>query len=151
MNEDDDKPGSPEELAAAEQLARALDGEGPLPDEVNLIAAATGRAPPLGELRARGLARAALDESLKRRARPARWPKWLGAVAALLVLVVALASWLIGDRGELPDRLRAHSAGLLVPGPFPLSQTAAERLDVVTTDRLMAFREVRYRAARGER
>jgi hypothetical protein len=37
---------------------------------------------------------------------------------------------------------------MLVPGPFPSTQTAAERLDLVAADRLIAFRELRLRRAR---
>ncbi|HVE84987.1 MAG TPA: hypothetical protein VND93_19185, partial [Myxococcales bacterium] len=64
------------------------------------------------------------------------------AVAALVV--AALLPRLVRT-GELPARLCSRPAGRLVPGPFPPSQTAAERLDLVTNDRLIAMRELRGR------
>jgi hypothetical protein len=62
------------------------------------------------------------------------------AMALLLLLVLGLG------RDPVPERLRARSAGLLVPGPFPAHQTATQRLDRVTSDRLIALREARCRA-----
>jgi hypothetical protein len=149
MIDDEDEP-QREEREAAARLARALDGtepaDTPEAEAATLVRAAAGRAAPLGELRARGLARAAVQAARPRRAR--RWPWALGAALAVLLLFV-----LVGRRGDpWPARLRARSAGLLVPGPFPPTQTAAERLDLVAAERLMAFREVRLaRLARGTR
>jgi len=166
MIEDDDKPVSPEEEAAARALAEALDGRssGDAPVEPGDLAAATriravsGREAPLGELRARGIARAAIAAASAKKAtappeaKPAPRPRqWLWALASLAAAAcLALGVWASGGAGsaataKLPERLRSRSAGLLVPGPFPASQTAADRLDVVTTDRMVAFREVRAR------
>src|SRR4051812_15651113 len=99
-NDDEDRLPDDEERRAAEQLARALDGERDHDaDAVALAAArsirsAAGREAPLGQLRARGLAKAALAEAARqvaRAARPAarsRWSSLLGlaAVAAVVVL-----------------------------------------------------------------
>jgi hypothetical protein len=116
-------------------------------DIEEMIRAAAGRAAPLGEVRARGLARAAIARAKARR--PRRGWAWMGAVVALLVLI---AVGLRLGRDELPARLRARSAGRLVPGPFPPTQTAAQRLDRVAADRLIALREARCRSvARGGR
>jgi hypothetical protein len=137
MNHDDDNPASPEELQAAQRLATALERES-ADQSAEMIRAAAGRAAPLGELRARALVREAVQAPRRRRR---RWPLALPLLAvALLLLVLGLG------RDPVPERLRARSAGLLVPGPFPARQTAAQRLDLVTSDRLIALREARCRA-----
>jgi hypothetical protein len=148
MTDDEEEPSAGERAAAA-RLARALDGnqgnDTPEAEAAAWIRAGAGREAPLGELHARALARAAVQAT---RRRPAR--RWMLVGAALAVLLLVL---FFGRRGDpWPERLRARSAGLLVPGPFPPTQTAAERLDLVAADRLMAFREVRFAAlARGAR
>ncbi|MSP62749.1 MAG: hypothetical protein EXR72_20945 [Myxococcales bacterium] len=143
-----------EERAAAEALARAFDGEdaGTAADRefAGMIGAAAGRSAPLGEIRARGLARDAVLE-VQRRARRARRPRWpwamLGVAASVAIALLAMRVVL---PEPAPEHLRSRSAGRLVPGPFPKAQTAAERLDRVAADRLIAFREVRSHA-RGRR
>jgi hypothetical protein len=154
MVNDDDQPQSPEEMEAAAALAAALDGEGPpraarhMPEleAASSIAAAAGREAPLGELRALGLARAAVTESVRRRAARQRRRRWLwtsGAVAAAALVLILVS--VRGDRA-LPPRLCSRPAGRLVPGPFPSEQSAAQRLDLVTADRLVAWRELRLAA-----
>ena len=66
-------------------------------------------------------------------------------VAAAAVLLI-LASGL-NDRPP-PPRLCSRPAGRLVPGPFASTQSAAQRLDLVTDDRLVAWRELRFGASR---
>ena len=151
MNDDDDKPASPEELEAARRLAEALETDalagGSADPGAELIRAATGRAAPLGELRARALVREAAHGPRRRRR---WWPVALPLVAAAILLILFVGIGAGGGldlgRDPLPERLRAHSAGLLVPGPFPARQTATQRLDRVTSDRLIALREARCRA-----
>jgi hypothetical protein len=143
MNHDDEEPASPEELAAAARLAAELDGIADANHTAGMIRAASGNAAPLGELRARALARSALQ--------PRRRPRWWRAVAVLAAAALVLL-WVGLRRDPLPSQLEARSAGLLVPGPFPASQTAAQRLDLVAADRLIALREARVRAfSRGSR
>jgi hypothetical protein len=125
---DDEEP-SAEELAAAARLAEALDDPA-----AEMIRAATGKAASLGELRARALVRSALTPRRRR-----RWPLVAVALMAVAILLVLI--------GREPERPRSHSAGLLVPGPFPAQQTAADRLDLVTADRLVALRDTHYRGA----
>lgn len=164
---DDDEPATPEELAAAAALARALDGgasaetafdsgsQGGVDAQdlaaVGRLRAVAGREAPLGELRARALARAAVGEALGRRARSRR--RHLVAASLAVAVAALLALRIIVLRPEppsvLPDRLASRSAGLLVPGPFPSSQTEAQRLDAITADRLVAYRELRVRAVAG--
>jgi len=154
MVKDDDSPPSPEEAAEAAALAKALEGAGtrsPLPSSVTddlatamAISAAAGRQAPLGDVQARGLARAAVVAATRRRAiEPQRrrwfWATGLVAVAAAILLLVRF-----GLRPELPARLCSRSAGMLVPGPFPSTQSAADRLDMVAADRLVAWRELRF-------
>jgi hypothetical protein len=136
MNHDDEEP-SPEELAAAARLAVELEEPSRNP-AAEMIRAAAGRAAPLGELRARALVREALRPRPLRRRR--WWPALSLALAILLILAVRL--W----PAPLPERQQSRSAGLLVPGPFPPEQTAAERLDLVTADRLIVLREAHYRS-----
>jgi hypothetical protein len=126
----DEEDPTPEELEAAAKLAASLEDP-----TAEMIRAAAGKAAPLGELRARALAREALRPRRKR-----RWPLVAAALAAVAILLVLI--------GRQPERPRAHSAGLLVPGPFPARQSAAERLDLVTADRLIALRESHYRGGR---
>ena len=150
---DDEGLPSEEERAAAAALARTLDGEPPgsPTDEtaaVALLQAATGQAPPLGELAARRLAHGALVEVRRRR-------RWLigGGLAAGLAAAAAMLL-LLAPPGEpaWPKHLQSRSAGLLVPGPFPSTQSPADRLDLVAADRLVAWREVRLqRLQRGGR
>jgi hypothetical protein len=128
----DEEDPTPEELEAAAQLAAALDDP-----TSEMIRAAAGKSAPLGELRARQIVRAAMAPRRRRRV----WLLPLVAAAALLLIAVGLR------RPPPPERLQSRSAGLLVPGPFPAQQTAAERLDLVTADRLIALRESRYRGA----
>ena len=178
---DDKNNGTPDEVpggdvaevAAAEALARLLDqggarrfsggasaaseaqqGVDPLDLEaIGLLRAASGREAPLGELRARGIARGAIvaarANASRRSARRASRFVWLAAAAALL-LVVAGGRRLRPTEAP-PQELCSRSAGLLVPGPFPSTQSAADRLDRVTEDRLLALREIRYRSLAGGR
>jgi hypothetical protein len=139
---DDDKPASPEELEAARRLAAALETVADAGPDAEMIRAATGRSAPLGELRARALVREAL---LAPRRRRRWWPLALPLLAAAILLLL-LGPWFGLGRDPVPERLRARSAGLRVPGPFPGRQTAAQRLDRVTSDRLVALREARCRA-----
>ena len=152
-----------DETARAEVLRRALDeGDLGLLDEgdraalglLGLLdlksAGETGSDASLGELRSRGIAREAMRRS--QTAQPKRSLSTfdrrrvvgagMGLVAAAAVVVVLL---LRGGSTAVPERLCSRSAGLLVPGPFPTAQTAAERLDVVAGDRLVAYRELRFR------
>jgi hypothetical protein len=115
----DEEP-SAEELAGAEELQRALDGSAPPDGAAELIRAL--HAPPLGELAARRIAR----EAFARRRRP-RWP--LGVAAAASVVA---AFFLLSTPPAAPR--------VLFTAPFPAAQTAAQRLDLVASDRLMAFR-----------
>lgn len=146
------------ERAEAEALRRMLAGEaaGPTPSEddriaVGIIRAATGKEAPLGALRGRGIAREAVEEAVRRGARRHAGFRRRVLVASTMAAALVLA---IGGRAlltrpaQLPDRLCSRSAGMLVPGPFPASQTAAARLDVVTDDRMVAFRELRLGRAR---
>ncbi len=160
MEDDAPPPGEAEaseaERAEAEALRRMLDGEGgdeakaqPAEDDriaIGLIRAASGKEPPLGALRGRGIAREAIATAIKqgerRQAGFRRRVLIAGALAAALVLAIG-ARATIGRPAPLPERLCSRSAGMLVPGPFPASQTAAARLDVVLDDRLVAFRELR--------
>jgi hypothetical protein len=151
---DDEDPPSPEELAAAEALRRALEGDLTRDDTdartARMIAAAAGRAPRLGDLAARAIVLRAFAE-VGREQRPAAGPararrRWrisglLGAATAALVLVTLATP-------RVPRRWQSRPGGLLVPGPFPPQQTAAQRLDLVTTDRMMALREARLYGAR---
>lgn len=113
----DDDP-SPEELAGAEALRRALDGG----------------APQLGELAARRIVRGALAEA--KRKWLLRWSTGVltGSIAAALVLFALAFS-------GTPLGWRSRPGGLLVPGPFSRTQTAAQRLDVVAANRMEAFRD----------
>lgn len=165
LGDDDDGEGpiSAEERAAAQAMARALDGGeadlASLPsaerEALGVLRAGAGRAAPLGELKAKGLVRAAMQSSQRRQATRTRqrWQRavWAGAAAAavlLAVLAVERGPW----RPEpLPEALCSRPAGMLVPGPFPPGQGPAERLDKVTEDRLVALREVRLRALAGGR
>jgi hypothetical protein len=164
---DEEKPATPEEEAAAAALAEALDGklDGADPGDavaIGLIRAAAGKEAPLGELRARGIARAAVEEAKRRSLAPVEKParrrvrSWTAggflAVAAAAALAVFLGARGMRSAPELPVELSSRTAGMLVPGPFPDEQTAAQRLDAVTADRLVALREVRLRAvAQGRR
>jgi hypothetical protein len=138
MSEDDEQPPSPEELAQAAQLAGALERN----DTAELIRAAAGHAMPLGDVRARALAR----EAVRGRARPRR--RMVSALLSLAAVALLLLFFALRPTSP-PDRLQSHSAGLLVPGPFPADQTAAQRLDLVSADRMIALREARLYAARG--
>lgn len=148
--EQEPNPPTPEERAAAEALARALDGEsGAGADEGDLaaagaIAAGAGRAPRLGDLAARTIARRAIQEGITKRLRPGRSRVALVAAGALAAVTLALGTWFVAvPRHRLPARLCSRPAGLLVPGPFPDGQSAADRLDLVTTDRMVAYRDLR--------
>lgn len=148
-----DQPPSPEELAAAEALRRALDGETDARDDEDaqaaaMIAASVGRPSRLGDLAARGVVRRAMAEAARKSSLPGdrslrRWRVggMLGAAAAAMILFTLVFP-------ATPRRWQSRSAGLLVPGPFPRDQTAAQRLDVITTDRMIAFRDARLYGAR---
>jgi hypothetical protein len=139
MENDDEKAPDPEELAAAEAFAKGLEG-GPGGDPEDLAAA--------------GMIRAAAGKPPKAPARPRRARLLAaGAIAFAAACAVALlARPLLDGGGPLPQRLQSRTAGMLVPGPFPPDQTAAQRLDLVAADRLVAFREVaRYARAGGRR
>jgi hypothetical protein len=151
---DDEDPPSPEELAAAEALRRALEGDRTGDDAeartARLIAAAAGRAPRLGDVAARAIVVRAFAE-VGSEPRPAKGPararrRWrmgglLGAATAALVLAMLTTP-------RLPRRWQSRPGGLLVPGPFPPQQTAAQRLDLITTDRMIALREARLYGGR---
>jgi hypothetical protein len=144
---DDELPPSPEELAGAGELRRALEGEPAAPGHEQaqaaaLIVASVGHEPALGDIAARRIVRGALAEVERKRSGSGRGRalrRWsvgvLGgaAAAALVLFTVALPG--------TPRRWMSRPSGLLVPGPFPPGQTAAQRLDLVTTDRIEAFRE----------
>jgi len=66
------------------------------------------------------------------------------AVAAVLVLVV-LASILFGRGSSLPEHLRSRETATLIPGPFPPEQSASDRIDLIYSDRMGSFRELRLR------
>jgi hypothetical protein len=151
---DNDEAASDEERAAASALARALDGEqaGEAAREereaAGLLRAAAGRER-LGELQARAIARQAIAEA-SRRAPARRRSLWAAAGGlAALALALALVLQLVRRPPQLPTELRSRSAGLLVPGPFPEAQSAADRLDLVTADRMVAMRELAVRRAAG--
>jgi hypothetical protein len=161
MENDDEKAPDPEELAAAEAFAKGLEG-GPGGDPEDLAAAgmiraAAGKPPRLGDVASRAIARQALAGASARAKAPARprRARFLaaGAIAFAAACAVALlARPLLDGGGPLPQRLQSRTAGMLVPGPFPPDQTAAQRLDLVAADRLVAFREVaRYARAGGRR
>jgi hypothetical protein len=166
---DDENPTAAEQ-AAAEALAQALAAaapptgaravpsplEGVDPGDLRAAAAiraAARREAPLGEVRARSIARAAVAEAGRHSRVHARSMRaWMVAGVAAAALAIAWGAWRARPRpDELPRELCSRSAGLLVPGPFPPSQTAAERLDLVTANRLVAFREARFRTAGGAR
>jgi hypothetical protein len=167
---DDEQPPTDDELAAAEALRRTLDGSEHGRDELagddrssadraedaraaQLIAAASGAAPRLGDVAARAIVRRAADEAARRRddararrelARGRSRTRRRIALAAALSSLAAAALVLVWLAPRTPPRAwQSRSAGLLVPGPFPADQTAAQRLDVVTTDRMVALRESR--------
>jgi hypothetical protein len=154
---DESDDASDEERAEAAALARALDGAEAGGAEIRAQREAAERIRAasseglLGELKARAIARQALLEARPpavRRGR-GRWAAAAGGLAAAaLALIVALR---IGRPvlPPLPDELTSRSAGLLVPGPFPDGQSAADRLDLVTADRMAALRELKVRAAAG--
>lgn len=163
QGEDGEAPISAEERQAAEAMARALDGgeadvaslAGPEREAIGVLRAGAGLAPPLGELKAHQLVRAAAQAATRRQATRTqrRWQRgvWAGAAAAALVLAVLAVGKAPWRPEPLPEALCSRPAGLLVPGPFPTSQSPAQRLDVVTEDRLVALREVRLRALAGGR
>lgn len=144
---DDERQPSPEELARAEALRLALEGEPAAPGDEDArtarsIGVASGHALRLGDLATRRIVRGALAEAERKRSGSRRGRALRGwrvgvftgsAAAALVLLTVALPS--------APRRWRSRPSGLLVPGPFPPGQTAAQRLDLVTSDRIEAFRE----------
>lgn len=155
---------SADERAAAEEMARALSGGAParsdLPglsaldaEAVGLIRTAAGRELPLGDVKARSMARFAVETARRRAAHAAqgrrRRAAWAGVAAAAALLLLLGGGRLLRPRPGLPDQLCSRSAGMLVPGPFPAGQGAAERLDRVTEDRLVALREVRLRELSG--
>jgi len=146
---DEDPPPSAEEVAGAEELRRALEGEGTLSEEAaaaGLISASAGRAVPLGDLAARRIVRAARAEVERKRRRapgPGRWAA--GALGAAVAAAIALFLLL---PPAVPVQLRSRPSDLLVPGPFPPGQTAAQRLDVVVTDSMIAFRDASLYGAR---
>lgn len=150
--DDEEKSATEEERAAAAALADGLDGRpGGDPGDLEaalMIRSAAGKAPRLGEVAARAVVRQAILAAGKKGAAAARSPRArfttgiaLAAVAAATLFMFA-RQVLDGGTAQLPARLRSRSAGMLVPGPFPVEQTAAQRLDLVTADRLVAFREV---------
>jgi ferric-dicitrate binding protein FerR (iron transport regulator) len=161
QNEDDDA--TPEERAAAQALARALDGDESALDTAaaaddlaaaNVVRAAAGRAPRLGDVAARLVARRAFDETARREhartaARRTFARRALGG-AALAVALIALVIWL-RPRPRLAPALCSRPAGRLLPGPFPKDQSPSARLDLVTADRMIALRELGVRRARGRR
>jgi hypothetical protein len=144
---DDELPPSPEELASAEGLRRALEGGPAAPGDeearaARMIVASAGREPALGDLPAHRIVRGAIAEAERKRSGSGRgralrrWSVGVfggAAVAALVLITVALPT--------MPRRWMSRPSGLLVPGPFPPGQTAAQRLDLVATDRMEAFRE----------
>ena len=152
---DDEAPPTPEEKRQAEALARALaEGDLGLVDEgdrsaIGLLSTlGKSKEMPLGELRARGIAREALRSQAPKIERGGRGRGRriaLGAMGFAAAAAVMIALSLRTLSPTVPERLCSRSAGALVPGPFPASQTAAERLDVVAADRLVAYRELRLR------
>lgn len=176
---DGEAPADAAEQAAARALAEALErprGEsagrrrpsesGVDPDD--LAAAAIARAglrahAPLDDLGARRVVRAALVEVAERRRGAWRRGAAIGALAlaaaAMVVLMVvprpsrdgAATVATTSPGPALPRALSSRPAGRLVPGPFPASQSPAERLDRIAGDRLVAFRELRFSRRRSVR
>jgi len=148
---DEDRPPSAEELAGAEELRRALEGERTPSEEAKvagLISASAGRGVPLGDVAARRIVRAARAEADRRRRRaPARWAAGGLAVAVAVAVAAAIPLFLVLP-STVPARLRSRPSDPLVPGPFPPGQTAAQRLDLVVTDRMIAFRDASLYGAR---
>jgi len=146
---DEDRPPSAEELAGAEELRRALEGERTPSEEAKvagLISASAGRAVPLGDIAARRIVRAARAEADRKRRRatgPGRW----AAGGLALAAAAAIALFLVLP-STVPAHLRSRPSDPLVPGPFPPGQTAAQRLDLVVTDRMIALRDASLYGAR---
>ncbi len=79
---------------------------------------------------------------------------WMGrvAMAAVLALLLLGSGLLVGSQlqvrtrearpGPIPTRLTSRSTRDILPGAFPRSQTAAERIDIIYHDRLRSFREL---------
>ena len=158
---EDELPIEAGEREAAEAMARALDERGvggrlsALDAEaVGLIRVAAGGEPPLGEVKARSLARAAVATAIRRAAlrgqRRRRTVAWAGMAAAALLVVLG-GGRLVRPVPSLPEELCSRPAGMLVPGPFPPQQGPADRLDKVTEARLVALRDLRLRALGGGR
>ena len=148
---DDETPPSQEELANAEALRRAIDGESHASEDAQaaaLIFASSGRAPRLGEVAARRLVLEAVAAAGRKRRTSslAQWSRSVGvalgaAAAAVVLFVVALP--------DAPRRWMSRPSGSTVPGPFSPQQTASQRLDLLTSDLMTAFRESRlYEAHR---
>src|SRR5689334_23901585 len=127
---DEDRPPSAEELAGADELRRALEGERTPSEEAKVagLISASGRTVPLGDVAARRIVRAARAEADRNR-RSATGPGRWAAGGLALAVAAAIALFLVLP-STVPAHLRSRPSDPLVPGPFPPGQTAAQRLDL---------------------
>ena len=161
--EDPDAPPSEEELRAAAALQRELEGEGPRSPEVAWLRAHLRTAKwedSLGEVRARGLARAAREQVATRRAAqssllPAGLPPWrqlrraligTGGLVASTALLLVFSSVILDQAGRpaVAEQHRAQQAQLL-RASLQLKESPTQRLDLLIEDRLQAVRQAGYR------
>lgn len=129
-----------------EAVDALLDGRDTGADDPAIVAARRIRAslhpPALAPERRTALASTVAGQWVWRRRR--RAVVAVLAVAAALVLVI-LASLLFGRGDSLPEHLRSRETATLIPGPFPPEQSASDRIDLIYSDRLGSFRELRLR------
>jgi hypothetical protein len=129
-----------------EAVDALLDGRDTGADDPAIVAARRIRAslhpPALSPERRTALAATVAGQWVWRRRR--RTVTAALAIAAVLVLVI-LASLLFGRGDSLPVHLRSRETATLIPGPFPPEQSASDRIDLIYSDRLGSFRELRLR------
>lgn len=134
--------------AQATQVGEAvdalLDGRDSGADDPALVAARRIRAslhpPALPPERRTALAATVAGQWAWRRRR--RTLTTVLAVAAALVLVL-FAAIVLRRTEALPEHLRSRETATLIPGPFPAEQSASDRIDLIYSDRLGSFRELR--------
>ena len=160
--DDPDAPSSPEELAAAGALRDELATDTPESAWLKAHLRPSTWEDSLGEVRARGLARAAREVVQTRRAmvpmQPSRLPSWRQLRRALIgsggllgsaVLLLIFSSVLLDQVGrpEVGARSRAAQAQLL-RASFFLKESPTQRLELLIEDRLQVLRQSGYRGAR---
>lgn len=164
--DDPDAPPSEEELRAAAALRQELEGApGARPSQEAAWLRAHLRPATwedsLGEVRARGLARAAREQLQARRAAqapllPAGLPPWrqlrraligTGGLLASTALLLLISSVLLEQAGRPPAaaELRAQQAELL-RASLLRKESPSQRLDLVIEERLQVLRQTAYGA-----